>query len=38
MRAKLRDELAATVEEVLASSMKRRAMFTGEILFEFQLS
>jgi len=38
MRAKLRDELAATVEVVLASSMKRRATFIGEILFEFQLS
>jgi hypothetical protein len=38
MRAKLRDELAATVEEVLASSMKSRATFTGEISFEFRPS
>jgi hypothetical protein len=37
MRAKLRDELAATVEELLASLM-RRATFSGEILFEFRPS
>jgi hypothetical protein len=38
MRAKLRDKLAATVEEVLASLMRRRATFSGEILFEFRPS